>query len=47
MHSLELIKHPDLQPLMKKFKKKFPKIHLEAYMMDLLGCSTSDEVVPV
>jgi hypothetical protein len=35
MYSEELIEHPDLQPLMKKFKKKFPKIHLEAYMMDL------------
>ena len=35
MYSEELISHPELQPLMKKFKKKFPKIHLEAYMMDL------------
>jgi hypothetical protein len=35
MYSDELIEHPDLQPLMKKFKKKFANIHLEAYMMDL------------
>ena len=35
MSSEELISHPELQPLMKKFKKKFPKIPLEAYMMDL------------
>ena len=35
MHSFELIKHPKLQPLMKKFKKKFPKIDLESNMMNL------------
>ena len=35
MYSEELISHPELQPLMKKFKKKFPMIPLEAYMMDL------------
>tara|TARA_B100000963_G_C22637007_1_gene678157 strand:- start:1898 stop:2179 length:282 start_codon:yes stop_codon:yes gene_type:complete len=35
MHSQELIEHPELQTLMKEFKKKFPKIPLEAYMMDL------------
>ena len=35
MYSDELISHPELQPLMKKFNKKFPKIPLEAYMMDL------------
>ena len=32
MHSEELISHPDLQPLMKKFKKKFPKIDLKMNM---------------
>lgn len=35
MYSDELIEHPDLQPLMKMFKKKFPKIHIEGYMMYL------------
>ena len=35
MHSFELIKHPKLQPLIKKFKKKFPKIDLESNMMNL------------
>lgn len=38
MYSDELIRHPDLQPLMKKFKKKFPEIRLEGYMMDLGWC---------
>ena len=32
MHSEELIWHPDLQTLMKKFKKKFPKIELKMNM---------------
>ena len=35
MYSEQLIEHPDLQPLMKKFKKKFPKIELELNMMHL------------
>ena len=35
MHSEELISHPELQPLMKKFKKKFSKIELELNMMNL------------
>ena len=35
MYSEELISHPELQPLMKKFKKKFPKIDLESNMMNL------------
>ena len=40
MHSEELISHPDLQPLMKKFKKKFPKIDLKMNMIYLgwWGC---------
>ena len=35
MDSEQLISHPELQSLMKKFKKKFPLIPLEAYMYDL------------
>ena len=35
MYSEELIKHPELQPLMKRFKKKFPKIDLRSNMMCL------------
>ena len=35
MYSEELISHPELQPLMKKFKKKFPKIDLESNMIYL------------
>jgi len=35
MHSKELITHPELQPLIKKFKKKFPKIDLRMNMVDL------------
>ena len=35
MYSEELISHPELQPLMKKFKKKFPKIDLESNMINL------------
>ena len=35
MDSEELISHPELQTLVKKFKKKFPLIPLEAYMYDL------------
>ena len=35
MYSEELISHPELQPLMKKFKKKFPKIDLKMNMVDL------------
>ena len=35
MYSEELISHPQLQPLMKKFKKKFPKIYLESDMIYL------------
>ena len=35
MYSEELIKHPKLQPLMKSFKKKFPKIDLRSNMMCL------------
>tara|TARA_B100000579_G_scaffold365668_1_gene325144 strand:- start:272 stop:544 length:273 start_codon:yes stop_codon:yes gene_type:complete len=35
MHSELLIEHPELQPLMKRFKKNFLKIHLEWNMMDL------------
>ena len=35
MYSEQLIEHPDLQPLMKKFKKKFPKIDLESNMVNL------------
>ena len=35
MYSDELIEHPELQPLMKKFKKKFPKIDLESNMVNL------------
>ena len=35
MYSDELISHPELQPLMKKFNKKFPKINLEANMVNL------------
>ena len=36
MYSLELINHTDLQPLMIKFKRQFPRVHLE-YNMRLLG----------
>ena len=35
MYSEELISHPELQPLMKRFKKKFPKIDLRSNMMCL------------
>ena len=35
MYSEELISHTELQPLMKKFKKKFPKIDLESKMVNL------------
>lgn len=35
MYSEELISHPELQPLMKKFKMKFPSISLESNMMYL------------
>ena len=35
MYSNDLIKHPELQPLMKKFKKKFPKIDLKSNMLYL------------
>ena len=35
MYSEELISHPELQPLMKKFKKKFPKIDLKMNMIYL------------
>lgn len=35
MYSAELIEYPELQPLIKKFKKKFSKIDLESYMMYL------------
>ena len=35
MYSEELISHPELQPLMKKFKKKFPKIDLESNLIYL------------
>ena len=31
----ELISHPELQTLMKKFKKKFPLLPLEVIMFDL------------
>lgn len=35
MYSDQLIEHPELQPLMKKFKKKFPKVDLEMNMIYL------------
>jgi len=35
MYSEELISHPELQPLMRKYKKKFPSISLESNMMYL------------
>ena len=35
MYSDQLIEHPDLQPLMNRFKKKFPKIDLESNMIYL------------
>ena len=35
MYSDELIRHPDLQPLMKKYKKAFPKVDLEGEMLSL------------
>ena len=35
MHSDELIRHPDLQPLMRKYKKAFPKVDLECEMLYL------------
>jgi len=38
MHSFELIHHPELQSLMKKFQNKFPKINL-FYNMESLGWS--------
>ena len=37
MYSEELISHPELQPLMKEFKNRFPKIDLEMNMMNLGG----------
>ncbi len=36
MYSSQLIYHPDLQPLMNKFKRQFLGVHLE-YNMRLLG----------
>ena len=35
MYSDQLLEHPELQPLMKKFKKKFPKIDLKMNMVNL------------
>jgi len=35
MYSEELISHPELQHLIKKFKKKFPSVSLESNMMYL------------
>ena len=35
MYSDELIQHPELQPLMKKYKKAFPKVDLECEMLSL------------
>ncbi|MDA9833879.1 hypothetical protein N9C46_04950, partial [Flavobacteriaceae bacterium] len=35
MFSEELISHPEPQPIIKKFKKKFPKIDLESNMINL------------
>ena len=35
MYSEELISHPELQPLIKKFKKKLPSTSLESNMMYL------------
>lgn len=35
MYSEQLIEHPNLQQLMKKFKKKFPKIDLKMNMIYL------------
>ena len=35
MYSEQLIEHPELQPLMKKFKMKFLKIDLESNMVNL------------
>lgn len=35
MYSEELISHPELQPLMREFKKKFPKIDLKGDMIYL------------
>ena len=35
MYSEELISHPELQSLMRKYKKKFPKIDLRMNMMYL------------
>ncbi|MDA9183104.1 hypothetical protein N9O26_00030 [Flavobacteriaceae bacterium] len=36
MYSEELISQPELQPLMKKFKMKFPSISLESNIMYLV-----------
>ena len=35
MYSDELLNHQELQPLIKKFKKKFPKIDTELSYNDL------------
>ena len=35
MYSDELIRHPDLQPLIRKYKKAFPKVNLECEMLSL------------
>ena len=35
MYSDQLIEHPDLQPLIKKFKRKFTEIDLESNMIYL------------
>ena len=35
MYSDELIRHPDLQPLMRKYKKAFPNVDLEGEMLSL------------
>ena len=35
MHSEQLISLPELQPLMKEFKNRFPKVDLEMNMMNL------------
>ena len=37
MYSDELIRHPELQPLMRKYKKAFPKVDLEGEMLSLGG----------
>ena len=35
MYSEQLIEHPEIQSLIKKFKKKFPKVDLESNMVNL------------